>query len=159
LKRLSSVLSAGSECGLSNPLRTQTLLLHGNGVVVLFLPLIYLVMQLERRTATLVSWSSQMNRFSRILSAVDFSETARAAFDNALVLSRTHNAELTVVHAIPKDERFGQHARERIAMIAALRQAAEVAGVLVRISVQHSIGRIGSSAEPDPNCSGAGPLS
>ena len=78
-----------------------------------------------------------MNRLSRILSAVDFSETARAAFDHALVLSRTHNAELTVVHAIPKEERFGRHARERIAMIAALRQAAEAAGVRFKVSVQH----------------------
>ena len=78
-----------------------------------------------------------MNRLSRVLSAVDFSETARAAFDHALILSRTHNAELTVVHAIPKEERFGQDARERIAMIAALRQAAEAAGVRFKISVQH----------------------
>ena len=78
-----------------------------------------------------------MNRLSRILSAVDFSESARAAFDHALVLSRTHIAELTVVHAIPKEEPFRQYARERIAMIAALRQAAEAAGVRFKVSVQH----------------------
>jgi nucleotide-binding universal stress UspA family protein len=78
-----------------------------------------------------------MNRLSRVLSAVDFSETARAAFDHALILSRTHNAELTVVHAIPKEERLGHYARERTAMIAALRQAAEAAGVRFKVSVQH----------------------
>ena len=105
--------------------------------VVLFLPLIYVVMQLEMRTATLVSWSSQMNKLSRILSAVDSSETARAAFDHALVLSRTHNAELTVVHAVPQEQPFGRHAQERIAMIEALRQAAEAAGVRFKVSVQH----------------------
>ena len=105
--------------------------------VVLFLPLIYVVMQLEMRTATLVSWSSHMNRLSRILSAVDFSESARAAYDHALVLSRTHNAELTVVHAVPQEQRFGRHARERLAMIEALRQAAETAGVRFKVSVQH----------------------
>jgi hypothetical protein len=37
---------------------------------------------------------------TRVLPAVDFSEPAWAAFDHALVLSRTHNAELTVVHAV-----------------------------------------------------------
>jgi nucleotide-binding universal stress UspA family protein len=42
-----------------------------------------------------------------------------------------------VVHAIPKEERFGRYARERIALIAALRQAAEAAGVRLKVSVQH----------------------
>ena len=78
-----------------------------------------------------------MNRLSRILSAVDSSEIARAAFDHALVLSRTHNAELTVVHAVPQEQPFGRHARERIAMFEALRQAAEAMGVRFKVSVQH----------------------
>ncbi len=104
---------------------------------MLFLPLIYVVMLLEIRTVTVVSWSSHMERLSRILSAVDFSETTRAAFDHALVLSRTHNAELTVVHAITKQERLAQYAGERIATIATLRQAAEAAGVRFKVSVQH----------------------
>jgi hypothetical protein len=90
----------------------------------LFLPLNDVVMQMEMRTATLFSWSSHMNRLSRILSAVDFSESARAAFDHALVLSRTHNAELTVVHAVPKEHRFGRDGRERLTLIDALGQAA-----------------------------------
>lgn len=42
-----------------------------------------------------------MNQLRRVLTAVDFSKPARAAFDHALAFSRTHNAELTVVHAVP----------------------------------------------------------
>jgi len=78
-----------------------------------------------------------VNPLTRVLTAVDFSEPARAAFDHALVLSRTHNAELTVVHAVPRDRSFESLAHERIAMIAALRQAAEAAGVRFEVSVQH----------------------
>ena len=78
-----------------------------------------------------------MNPLTRILTAVDFSEPARAAFEHALVLSRTNNAELTVVHAVPKDRPFRWHSRERSAMIAELRQAAEAAGVRFKVSVQH----------------------
>lgn len=77
-----------------------------------------------------------MNPLARVLTAVDFSEPARAAFDHALVLSRTHHAELTVVHAVPVDQTFNWQARERIAMIQALRQAAEAAGVRFKVSVQ-----------------------
>ena len=78
-----------------------------------------------------------MNPLIRVLTAVDFSEPARAAFDHALVLSRTHNAELTVVHAVPGDRAFEWLADERTAMIAALRQAAEAADVRFKVSVQH----------------------
>jgi nucleotide-binding universal stress UspA family protein len=78
-----------------------------------------------------------VDRLTRILTAVDFSEPARAAFDHALGLSRRHQAELTVVHAVPKDRPFQWHARERLDMIAALRQAAEAAGVHFKVSVQH----------------------
>jgi nucleotide-binding universal stress UspA family protein len=81
--------------------------------------------------------SSYVNQLRRILTAVDFSEPARTAFDHALVLSRTHKAELTVVHAVPKERPFRWHARERIALIAALRHAAEAAGVSFKVSVQH----------------------
>jgi nucleotide-binding universal stress UspA family protein len=78
-----------------------------------------------------------VNQLTRVLTAVDFSEPARAAFDHALVLGRAHDAELTVVHAVPKDRPFRWRARERIAMIASLRQAAEAAGVRFKVSVQH----------------------
>jgi nucleotide-binding universal stress UspA family protein len=72
-----------------------------------------------------------------VLAAVDFSEPARAAFDHALSLSRLHDAELIVVHAVPTDRQFNWHARERIALIAALRHAAQTAGVRFTVSVQH----------------------
>ena len=67
-------------------------------------------MPLQMRTSTR-RLSSPMNRPARVLAAVDFSDSARAAFDHALALSRTHIAELTVVHAMPKEERFGRYAR------------------------------------------------
>lgn len=77
-----------------------------------------------------------MTKLHRVLTAVDFSEPARAAFDYALALSRLHDAELTVVHAVPTDRRFNWHARERITLIGSLRQAAQAAGVRFKVSVQ-----------------------
>ena len=78
-----------------------------------------------------------MIQLSRILCAVDFSRPARAAFARALALSREHNAELTVVQAVPVTESFGLRGRARMTHIAALRHAAEAAGVSLRVSVQH----------------------
>jgi nucleotide-binding universal stress UspA family protein len=78
-----------------------------------------------------------VNQLVRVLTAVDFSEPGRAAFDQALALSRESNAELTVVHAVPKEHRFRWGARERITMIAAQREAADAAGVRYKVSVQH----------------------
>jgi len=78
-----------------------------------------------------------VTKLHRILTAVDFSEPARAAFDHALSLSRTYDAELLVVHAVPTDRRFNWHARERLALIGALRHAAQTAGVRFNVSVQH----------------------
>jgi len=74
---------------------------------------------------------------SRILCAVDFSRPARTAFARALALSREHNAELTVVQAVPVTESFNLRGRARMTHIAALRQAAEAEGVTLRVSVQH----------------------
>ena len=78
-----------------------------------------------------------MIQLSRILCAVDLSRPARAAFARALALSREHNAELTVVHAVPVTESFGLRGRARMTHIAALRHTAEAAGVSLRVSVQH----------------------
>lgn len=75
-------------------------------------------------------------KLNRVLAAVDFSEPARASFDRALAVSRAHDAELLVVHAVPSDRPFKWHARERIALIASLRQAAQAAGVRFKVSVQ-----------------------
>jgi nucleotide-binding universal stress UspA family protein len=78
-----------------------------------------------------------VKQLSRILAAVDFSEPARTAFTQALALARAHDAELTVVHAVPKDRPFRWRARERIALMAELRQTAEAAGVRFKRSVRH----------------------
>jgi nucleotide-binding universal stress UspA family protein len=81
--------------------------------------------------------SNDVNPLTHILTAVDFSEPGRAAFDHALALSRMHGAELTVVHAVPGDRAFEWDARERLDMIGRLRQAAEESGVRLKVSVQH----------------------
>ena len=72
-----------------------------------------------------------MIQLSRILCAVDFSRPARAAFARALALSREHNAELTVVQAVPVTEPFGftgiqthrRVSRSRVAVSRQLRHA------------------------------------
>ena len=76
-------------------------------------------------------------KLHRVLAAVDFSEPGRVAFDRALAMSRNHGAQLTVVHAVPTDRRFGWEALQRIALMASLRQAADAAGVPLTVSVQH----------------------
>jgi nucleotide-binding universal stress UspA family protein len=78
-----------------------------------------------------------VTKLHRVLVAVDFSGRARAAFNHALALSRLHDAELLVVHAVPTNRPFKWHARERIALIGSLRHAAETAGVRFKVSVQH----------------------
>ena len=78
-----------------------------------------------------------MIHISCILCAVDFSRPARSAFGRALALSREHNAELTVVQAVPATEPFGSRGRARMAHIAALRHAAEAERVSLKVSVQH----------------------
>ena len=66
-----------------------------------------------------------MKHFSRVLAAVDFSKPARSAFEYALALSKRHRAELVVVQAVPLDQPFGWHARDRRALIEKLRHKAE----------------------------------
>jgi nucleotide-binding universal stress UspA family protein len=78
-----------------------------------------------------------MTSLSRILAAIDFSKPARAAFDQALALSRRYGAELTVVHAVPATQSFQWRARARLALAAKLRRRAEGAGVRFHVSVQH----------------------
>src|SRR5687768_3802516 len=64
---------------------------------------------------------SVVPRFSRVLAAVDFSKPARGAFEYALALSKRHGAELVVVHAVPHNQAFHWHDRERLALRATLR--------------------------------------
>ncbi len=41
-----------------------------------------------------------MNTFTKILTAIDFSENSECAFDYALMLATQFNAELTIIHVI-----------------------------------------------------------
>lgn len=77
-----------------------------------------------------------MIQFSRILAAVDFSKPARGAFEYALALSKRRGAELVVVHAVPPNQRFRWHARERLALTAELRHRAKQADVEFKDRVQ-----------------------
>jgi nucleotide-binding universal stress UspA family protein len=107
--------------------------------VVPFLPLLLTgcAPQQASRHPQFLNWSNNVNQLPRILCAVDFSQPAQAAFEQALALGRERNAELTVVHAVPTEQPFGWDARKRIAAIAAFRRAAESAGVRFKVSVQH----------------------
>lgn len=78
-----------------------------------------------------------MHHLARILCAVDSSAPAQAAFARALAIAREHGASLTVVHAVPAHRSFGWSAGKRLAGIAALRRAAESAGVRLLVRVQH----------------------
>lgn len=70
-----------------------------------------------------------MKPFCRVLVAVDFSLPARGAFEYALALSKQHGAELVAVQAVPLNQAFGWHARERYALTAKLRRKADLAHV------------------------------
>jgi len=73
---------------------------------------------------------------SRVLVAVDFSKPSRGAFEYALALSQRHGAELIVVQAVPRNQAFSWHARERLALTAKLRRRADLANVELRERVQ-----------------------
>jgi len=79
---------------------------------------------------------SILNLSSRILAAVDFSRPAGDAFEYALAVSKRHGAELVVLQAVPLDQTVRQHAGERLALTATLRQRADQAGVELTERVQ-----------------------
>jgi nucleotide-binding universal stress UspA family protein len=70
-----------------------------------------------------------VQRYSRVLAAVDFSRPARGAFEYALALSQRHGAELAVVQAVPLNEALHWHARKRSALTAKLRYRAGLVNV------------------------------
>ncbi len=55
-----------------------------------------------------------MTELSQVLCAVDFSEPAQAAFTRAVALCAEQGAHLTVVHAVPLDQRFRTGAHDRM---------------------------------------------
>ena len=73
----------------------------------------------------------------RILVPISHTEGTDTAFDRALALARTSNAELYLVHAVPVDHPFSWHAAERRARWAELRARAANAGVPVLTAEQH----------------------
>jgi nucleotide-binding universal stress UspA family protein len=77
-----------------------------------------------------------VSRFSRVLTAVDFSTPARGAFEYALALGQRHGSELAVVQAVPVDQAFNTHARDRFALSARLRRRAGLANVALIERVQ-----------------------
>jgi nucleotide-binding universal stress UspA family protein len=77
-----------------------------------------------------------LQRFSRVLAAVDFSRPARGAFEYALALSQRHGAELVVVQAVPLNQALHWHARERFAFTAKLRRRADLVNVGLMDRVQ-----------------------
>jgi len=72
----------------------------------------------------------------RILCAVDASPPAAAAFEQALALSAHRDAQLILVHAVSKGQRYSWGAVERVAALAALRERAEALHVSVRVREQ-----------------------
>jgi nucleotide-binding universal stress UspA family protein len=74
--------------------------------------------------------------FSRILCAVDLSDSGRAAFHRALALAKAHGAVLSLIFAIPRSVRFNWRAPERIRLMAEFRRIAAAKGVSVSISAQ-----------------------
>ena len=89
-----------------------------------------------RTTANAKSGGNIVQQFSRVLVAVDFSKPSRGAFEYALALSQRHGAELIVVQAVPPNQAFSWHARERLALTAKLRRRADLANVELRERVQ-----------------------
>ena len=77
-----------------------------------------------------------MTELSQVLCAVDFSEPAQVAFTRALALAAEHGAHLTVVHAVPLDQRFREGGRARMTAQSRLQRLAERKGVKLRFRVQ-----------------------
>ncbi len=77
-----------------------------------------------------------MTELSRVLCAVDFSETAQVAFTRALALCANQGADLTVIHAVPLDQRFREGGRERLNARSRLERLAAKRGVKLRVTVQ-----------------------
>jgi nucleotide-binding universal stress UspA family protein len=77
-----------------------------------------------------------VNHLSRVLVAVDFSKPARDAFEFALALSKHHGAQLIALQAVPPDQRFRWHARDRHTLTTRLRRRAEQVQVEFKDRVQ-----------------------
>lgn len=73
----------------------------------------------------------------RILVAINTPGGRDAAFEHALGLARSSNAELYLLHAVPANQRYSFRAGERLERKADMRQRAEDAGLRVQTVEQH----------------------
>jgi len=78
-----------------------------------------------------------MSRITRILVAVDLTQTRDAAFDRALAIAGRDKAHLYLVHAVPANQRFSWRAAERLERMNDLTRRAEADGLTVRTAEQH----------------------
>ena len=78
-----------------------------------------------------------MTTIKKILCAIDLTKASRNAFDRALSIARVSGARLYILHAVPANQPFSWHARERLELLSSLRQRAEHEGVPVRTVEQH----------------------
>ena len=78
-----------------------------------------------------------MSRITRILVAVDLTQSRDAAFDRALAIAGTEKAHLYLLHAVPANRRFSWGAVERLERMNDLRRRAEAEGLTVRTAEQH----------------------
>jgi nucleotide-binding universal stress UspA family protein len=75
--------------------------------------------------------------FKRILVAVNSPAGPDAAFEHALALARSAEAELYLLHAVPVNQPFSFRGADRLERMADLRKRAEDAGVHVQTVEQH----------------------
>ena len=74
---------------------------------------------------------------NRILVAVNSTGGREAAFERALALARSSDADLYVLHAVPANQRFSFRASERLERMTDMRKRGEDAGVRVQTVEQH----------------------
>ena len=78
-----------------------------------------------------------MTTIRTIICAVDLGKASRNAFDRALSIARASKGRLYILHAVPDTSPFSSRQRERLELLARLRQRAEREGVPVRVVEQH----------------------
>lgn len=78
-----------------------------------------------------------MRTIKKILCAIDLTKASRNAFDRALSIALVSGAKLYILHAVPANNPFSWHQKERLELLNSLRQRAEREGVPVRTVEQH----------------------
>jgi nucleotide-binding universal stress UspA family protein len=76
-------------------------------------------------------------KHNRILVALNLTDGRDPAFERALALAKSFEAELYLLHAVPANQPFSFRAEERFKRAAELRKRAEAAGVTAQTVEQH----------------------